>query len=101
MNVNVVTVLVAVLFAGFGSLTADETVAVFVTIPGVVDVFTTSAMVAAPPFARVPRLLVTGPVPEQEPWLGVLETNVDPAGSVSTTVTPVAVDGPLLVTVML
>jgi len=100
MTTKVVTVLVAVLLAGFGSLTADDTVAVFDNIPGVADAVITSAMVAVPPFARVPRLQVTVLVPVQEPWLGVLETNVDPAGSVSTTVTPVAVKGPLLVTVI-
>jgi hypothetical protein len=55
--------------------------------------------VALPPTAIVPRLQVkTGP-PVQVPWLGVTAPAVKPGGKVSVSLTPVAADGPALVTV--
>ena len=56
--------------------------------------------VALAPPARVARAQLIGPVPAQVPWLGVAETNPSPAASVSVRATPVAVVGPLLVTVI-
>jgi hypothetical protein len=57
--------------------------------------------VALAPLFRFPRGQVTRlPDDEQLPWLGVLERIVTPEGSVSVSVTPVALEGPLLVTVM-
>src|SRR5688572_11402724 len=61
--------------------------------------------VALAPGARLPRLQVTVPPPSplaggvQVPWLGVADVNVTPAGRLSVTTTPAAVDGPALVTV--
>ena len=52
----------------------------------------TMLIVAAPPLATVPRWHVT--VPLHEPWLGVAETSVSPAGSGSSTVTLWASNGP-------
>lgn len=46
-----------------------------------------------------PMLQVTVAVPVQVPLVEVAETNSVPVGNASVTVTPVAVDGPLLVTV--
>src|SRR6266850_508174 len=87
---------VAVLFPGAGSVSLATTLVVFVTVP-VAAGLTTMVTVALAALARVPRLQLT--VVVQVPWLGVAETNVTPAGTASVRVTPVAGDGPLLVTV--
>ena len=56
-------------------------------------------IVACPPSARLPRAAVTVlPEPLTVPWLDVADTKTTPLGSVSTTCTPVASEGPLLVT---
>ena len=84
-----------VLLALFGSLTADDTFAVFVTlVPAKFDgTLYVDVIVAVWPALSVPRLhgyaVVHAPL---------LETNVRFAGVGSDTVTPVAVDGPLFVT---
>jgi hypothetical protein len=75
------------------------TVTVFVIVPRAL-VLTTRVSVADAPFARLPKLHVTVPVPVVVPWLVVAETKVTLEGSTSVRVTPVAVSGPLLVTVM-
>ena len=86
------------LFAEFGSAVADVTAAVLVTNSDTVGVTETSTVTAAPP-ASGPRLHVT--TPEAWPHAALLtETNDTLAGRVSTSVTPVACDGPLLVTVI-
>jgi hypothetical protein len=59
--------------------------------------FVTRTMVAELPAGIVPIVHVTGPVPEHDPWLGLVETRVTPAGKVSVTVTPEADDGPRFV----
>src|SRR5712664_1241606 len=94
-----VTVMVAeaLAFAGVEFVSFSVTAAVFVIDPRAVAVAVRVTDVFAP-FASVPRLQVTVVVPVQVPWLGVAETNVRPAGSTSVTVTPVELDGPLLVT---
>ncbi len=51
------------------------------------------------PLASVPSAQLIEVEPLQLPWLGVAETNVTPVGNASVRVTPVACDGPLLVTV--
>ena len=56
--------------------------------------------VATAPFAIELKLHVTGTVPLHEPWFGMAETNAGAAGSASVTITLVAGDGPLFVTVM-
>src|SRR5438128_116053 len=56
--------------------------------------------VALPPLASDPTLHVTLLVPLQLPWDADAETKLTPIGSVSVTTTPVAVFGPLLVTVI-
>ena len=57
------------------------------------------ATVALAVLASVPSEQVTVPEAcEQLPWLGVAETKVTPAGSVSVSVMPVALEGPALLT---
>jgi len=87
---------VAVLFVGTGSVSFAATLAVFVRVPTAVGL-TRIVTVACPEFASVPRLQLT--VAVQVPWLGVAETKVTLAGTASVKVTPVAGEGPLLVTV--
>src|SRR5262249_26463266 len=75
------------------------TLAVLVIAFAVVGV-TVSVIVALPCAARLPTAHVTVPALfAQESGDDVAETKVIPAGSWSLTVTPVAGDGPLLVTV--
>ena len=90
---------VAVLFPGLGSMVAADalTTAVFVIAPGVDGSVIVSVNVALAAFASVPALQVTTVVPLHAPD-GVDDCNVVPAGSVSVTVTDVAVVGPPFVT---
>ena len=83
------------LSAGVGSTSLALTLALLVNVP-VDDVVTRISIVAVPPFKSVPRSQVIGPTPGQLPWLGVAETSVMLAGSVSVTVTSVADCGPPL-----
>src|SRR5919198_2677182 len=83
----------AVLLAVFGSVTELDTVAVFVRVPVWVGT-TTISTVAVAPLPIVPRLQVTVAVPEQVPWLGVVELYVTFAGRVSVRVVFVAASGP-------
>ena len=90
--------LVAVLFAGFGSVVAADTVAVFVIVPAVAVDVTTRVIVAEAALFMVPRVQMTGPVPVQVPWLGVAKQG-HARRKGSTTPTPVdAAVGPALVT---
>ena len=88
----------APLLAVFGSPVSDVTLAVFVIVPvdcGVTLIETLALAV----FASVPIEQVTVPLAcEQLPCEGVAETKVTPAGSVSVSVMPVALDGPALLT---
>ena len=61
---------------------------------------TTRVTVADAPLANPPSEHVTLP-PDglQPPWLGVADTNVTPAGSTLVKSTPLAADGPALLTV--
>src|SRR2546430_2208580 len=102
-----VVVAVAVLLSGFGSVLFPLTVAVLVSVPGVV-VVTTIVMLALVPFARSPRLQLTVPPfgaglvvvdRVQLPWLEATESKWTLSGNGSLTVTPVAFWGPLFVTV--
>src|SRR5882762_4827851 len=90
---------VAELSLRFGSSSFAATLAVLLMPPVCVGV-TTSVTVAELPFARDPSAQLIVLVPVQLLWLGVTETNVSPAGSVSLTLTPVAALGPLFVTVI-
>lgn len=93
---------VELLFAGFGSAVAALTVAVFVTVSPA-PVFTVSVNAAAAPFNRLAPVHVTVVVPVQlngGPDVCVIDTNVVFAGKVSVSVTFVASDGPLFVTVI-
>jgi hypothetical protein len=95
-----VVVAVAVLLLVLGSDSAAETVPVFVIVPAAFGV-TVIVTVAKPPSAIDPRLHVTVPADcVQLPWLGAAEPKVTLAGSVSLSVTFVAVDGPRLLTVI-
>src|SRR6185436_16803288 len=61
----------------------------------------TMSTVALANLAMLPSAQVTiPPASLQLPWLGVAETNVTPAGSEFERLTPCALFGPLLVTVM-
>src|SRR5260370_32647857 len=83
-----------------GLVSFSPRLAVFLIEPTIVAV-TVRVMESVQPFASVPRLQVTVVVPPvQVPWLGVAETSASPAGTASVTVTPVELDGPVLVTVM-
>jgi hypothetical protein len=95
-------VAVEVLLARFESRVSVATVAVLTTVPDVLGLLTTSAMVAEPPAARVPREQPTVLVPEQDDPAGdgVAETKVVPAGRMSPTITFAAGLGPAFVTVM-
>ena len=80
--------------AGTGSAVVAETVAWLVIVPGA-ERRTLISTVALAPLASVPSAQVTVPLDsEQVPCEGVAESNVTPAGSVSVTVTPVALEGP-------
>ena len=80
----------AKLFAGFGSVTAELTLTVFANVP-VVDGVALIATEAEPLGESVPMLQVTTPDScEQLPWLGVAESAAKPLGSVSVSVTLVA-----------
>jgi hypothetical protein len=58
------------------------------------------AIVAVPSLAREPRLQVIVVVPvHPAPWLGIAEAKVNPLGMVSVTVAPLALEGPLFLTV--
>lgn len=89
------------LFVVVDSLSFPATLAVFWIIPAVV-VVTTKVMVALAPFTNVPMLHVKTPLEGglQVPWVVFTELKVTFDGNVSVNVTPVAVSGPLLVTVM-
>jgi len=100
MPATTLTVVIAELFALFGSAVVLETVAVLTTEAGVAGAVTMRVTVAELPLDRLSRLQTTVDVPEQLPWLGVAETNVVPPGSVSETLTPFAVAAPPLVTVI-
>ena len=90
---------VAVLFPRFGSTVVAEllTTAVLVIGPGVDGSVIVSVNVAVAPLTSVPALQVTVVVPLQAPE-GVDDCSEVPAGSVSVTVTDVAVFGPPFVT---
>jgi hypothetical protein len=90
-----------VLLARFESRVLEATVAVLATVPAELGLLTTSAMVAEPPAARVPReqLTVLVPVQDDPAGDGVAETKVVPAGRTSVTVTFAAGLGPAFVTV--
>src|SRR5713101_2351623 len=100
---------VALLFALFRSSVSLLTTALLTRmvpdgVPG--STLAVTVMVAFAPFARLPRLHVSGNAglpgipPMQEPWLGEKVTSLIWAGSVSFTTTLTAVDGPAFVSVM-
>jgi hypothetical protein len=89
----------AELFALTKSAVVAVTLALFVYPPGAPGI-TATVTVALEPTPSAPKLQVIVVVPLHEPWLGVEETQVRPAASVSVKVTPELAAGPLLVTVM-
>jgi hypothetical protein len=98
-----VVVVVALLSRRFGSCSFADTVAVFVSVRGVV-VVTVIWTLAVAPLPSLPTLQVT--VPSfgvavdrlQVPWLEETELKWRLLGKASLTVTPVALSGPLFVT---
>ena len=85
------------LFAGFGSVSTEVTVAVFETDPPAVGAVTTSVNVVEAPLFSVSTEQVIVVVPVHEP-AGVAETKVVPGGSTSVTTTEVAAAGPAFAT---
>ena len=103
-SADAVTVVLAdeLLFAGSGSAVADDTVAVFDSEPAWAGAVTSTVIVGAvAPVASSGVVQVTDTLPAfvQVQPVPVADANVTPAGSVSVTETPVASEGPLLVTV--
>ena len=81
---------------------SDATVAVGANVPGgkPAGTVTITGIVTLPPEAIVPSEHVNDAGPAvQVPWLGSLETTVEPAGNVAVNVTPVCVLSSPLVTV--
>ena len=105
---RIVSVSVALLFAGFGSVVpaATPTVAMFASVPEALAVRVVLAMnVALPPESRVTvpvRLLPVPAVVQLEPAVAVQVQvpTVSADGKVSATAAPVAVFGPALATTM-
>src|SRR2546430_316754 len=80
------------------SNSAAETVALLVSVPGIAA-RTTSVRSALLPPARLPRAQLMFPLAfVQLPWLVVDETNVIRLGKTSVSTTPLAAEGPRLVT---
>jgi hypothetical protein len=94
--VAAVTVVLAVELLSSRLMSADKsvTVAVLETGPTELGLVTTSVIVAELGEAMLPREQVTVLVPEQDPTVGVADTNVVPAGRMSVAVTPDAVVRP-------
>src|SRR5712692_6327391 len=93
-----VIVTLALLFAATGSVSFSAVlVAVLVSEPVAVTV-AVRAKVTEAPLATAPMFQTPVPL-VYVPWLGAAETNVRPTGSWSVIWTPVASEGPLLVTV--
>jgi hypothetical protein len=91
-----VVVLVAELFPGSGSLGFPVTLAALLKAPTEVGI-TTIVTVALAPFPRLPKAQVT--VVDVPLQVGVADTKVTPPSRGSVTVTPVALFGPLFLTV--
>jgi hypothetical protein len=90
---------VAALFHSIGSASLPLTLTLLVIDP-VVPGVTTIVTLAVPPLGKFPTSQATAPADGMQlPWLGVAETKVTLDGNVSVTVTRVAAEGPLLVTV--
>ena len=85
------------LFVGVGSPVGEPTLAKFVSVPLAGAVTDTLRFVVCVE-AIVPRFHVTKPPATTPLPLGT--TDVTPTGSVSVTMTPLALEGPLFVTVM-
>ena len=94
-----VVVAVAVSSLVFGSNWSEETVTLFVMRPVLLEA-TLARIVkeTLAPLARLPKLHPVVIVPEVQ--TAELDTNVTPAGNVSVTLTFVALEGPLLVTLI-
>ena len=98
-----VSVTLDMLFAGLGSLAADDTVAVFVNGPGAEGAITWMDTPANALGASRGMVQMTVELPLHEPpkTFVCASTNVTPGGSASVTITGPTVSGPLLVMVRL
>ena len=86
---------------GSGGVPESVMVAVLAYAPAAPAVTVTVMVAFAPLASGVGSVQFTGPVPVHVvPPLATAETKVGPAASVSVSVTPLAADGPLFVTVM-
>src|SRR6478672_4194974 len=86
----------AMLFAPFGSATAEETLALLVSVPAAFGLTTIVTLATAPPAVRLPSWQITVVPKLHVPWLGVTASSATPAGNASVTFTAVAVLGPAL-----
>ena len=86
-----------VLFVGFGSPVGVATLAKLVSVP-LAGAVTVNVTLLTTPFARLPKFHVTMPLFVVPPPVAL--TNATPTGSVSVTMTPLALDGPKFVTEM-
>src|SRR5438309_643475 len=83
----------ALLFEPFGSGSLATAEAELVSVPTLGGRTTTVTVAWLPPTID-PSEHVTVPVPEHDPWDGVMETTVGPAGGVSVRTTPVGSGAP-------
>ena len=88
----------AVLFVAAESAVDAETVAELERLPASAGAVTAIEMGAAAPMPSDGSVQVTGPVPEHDQPVPPADTNATPAGSVSTTESELACDGPALAT---
>ena len=103
VTARTLVVVVELLLAATGSVSVPLTVAVVLIVPGAEKpnvTCTTTCTVAVASTASEPRLQVIVDVPAHEPWLEETEMKLNAALSVSLTVTPVAMAGPLFTTLM-
>ena len=94
-DVTVVVTGGVVLFVVFGSLVGEDTLAVLFNVPLVGAVTVTVTLLTAP-LASVPKDQFTIPLLSMP--FPLADTKVSPAGKVSVTTTPLAEEGPKLVT---
>jgi hypothetical protein len=89
-----------VLFSGRGSGWSPVTRAVLRTTPGVFALATTFTTAFEPSVSPPRRHVTVRPAVEQRPWFARTETIARSVGRVSVTTIPVALPGPLFVTVI-
>ena len=100
-GVSTVAMAVAELFAGIKSSSSAVAALVLDTCPTPVGVTSTDTVADAPAVNDPSEQLSPPPLSLQLPWLELTEINVTPAGKRFVSATPLAADGPALLTVMM